>query len=150
MRQNAIVDVCNDLEAQNLIVREEPDRRRNCKLQLSPQCFIFIGLEHHLTGANFVAVDAIGGKLASQSVTLPQDKRLDQLLAATENFISPFKCESICALGILTTYEATLTYIRADNSIKKTQRNEYFFQKVWLGAIFFVPLHLIMLIKIKR
>ena len=100
MRQNAIVDVCNDLEAQSLIVREEPDRRRNCKLQLSPQCFIFIGLEHHLTGANFVAVDAIGGKLASQSVTLPQEKRLDQLLAATENFISPFKCDSICALGV--------------------------------------------------
>ena len=100
MRQNAIVDVCNDLEAQNLIVREEPDRRRNCKLKLNPQCFVFVGSEHHLTGANFVAVDALGDKISSQSVKLPEEKRLEHLLAATEKFISPFKCDSICALGV--------------------------------------------------
>ena len=100
MRLNAIVEVCNDLEAQNLIVREEPDRRRNCKLKLNPRCFLFIGLEHHLTGANFVAADVLGGKLSSQSVALPQENRLEHLLTATEKFILPFRSDCIRALGV--------------------------------------------------
>ena len=100
MRLNAIVEVCNELEEKGLIVREEAGRRRNCKLMLNPACFVFIGVEHHLAGADFVAVDASGGKIGSQRLELPQEKRLEHLLAATEKFVRKFDAESICALGV--------------------------------------------------
>lgn len=100
MRLNAIVEVCNELEERNLIVREESGRRRNSKLGLNPRRFIFIGAEHHLSGADLVAVDAEGAKIASRTLELPREKRLEHLLEATESFISVFDGGSICALGI--------------------------------------------------
>ena len=99
MRLNSIVDVCNELEDLGLIVREESVRRRNGRLMLNPERFIFIGGEHRIDGISLTAVDVTGKKLCHRTLGLPRENRLDHLFSAVDGFVSKFSGERICALG---------------------------------------------------
>lgn len=104
MRLNAIVDVCNRLEAEEYVLRENTNQIRNVPLLLNPKRFAVIGIEHAQKNVLCVLLDVNGKKVSSARFSIPQEiggaARMNLLADHVAGFMSLQKSWQIVGIGM--------------------------------------------------
>ncbi len=103
MRQNSIVEVCDTLEEEHLILKEDASRRRNVRLDLNAPRFATLGVEHSPDRLQMILLDAKRKKQASKTLPLlpglsPED-RLKEILKTMRSFLAEHQTLRVVSIG---------------------------------------------------
>ncbi len=91
MRLNSLVAICNELEKEKYILRQNDSQVRNVPLRLNPKRFAFIGLEHAKDHAFCVLLDVGGNKISSATFPVEPEcgglERMNELIRIIRDFM---------------------------------------------------------------
>ncbi len=103
MRLNSLVEICNQLEAENYIQRKSRQQIRNVPLLLNPKRFSFIGVEHAKDHILCVLLDVNGKKVSSATFPLDPElggrDRIKQIIEYIKDFRSLQRGWEISGIG---------------------------------------------------
>ncbi len=104
MRLNSLVNICNKLESEKYVIRQNQTQVRNVPLLLNPKRFAFIGMEHAKDHALCVLLNINGRKVSSATFPLDPDcggmERMSELVRIIRDFMSLQHGWEIAGIGI--------------------------------------------------
>jgi|GEM_PF-3346671 predicted NBD/HSP70 family sugar kinase len=103
MRLNSLVEVCDCLENDGLVVPSEPGRKRNVLLNLNPAKFGMIGIDHQVERVRLLMLNGLGEKVCVDESPLPCEKgqeRLRRLMELTADFRDKHRNIEVTGIGM--------------------------------------------------
>jgi len=103
MRLNALVDICNRLEEERFVLKEDSERMRNIPIFVNPRRFASMGVEHLRDSILCSLIDGQGRKVSSGSFPISPElggsARMDAIVSLMKSYLDLLKDWDVVSLG---------------------------------------------------